>query len=769
METSDPVQLSSADQSVPLASLKLPFIPPNDAPIKTVIEWSQYINKGHCGYCHGKSVAAVTKVRESSIIYGFTIDTEPVIKLPPELREGIDPTNPYSSSGSSTSGAVRNEYNDKPVNTLVRSMPVEAYSRLLNMGFRRSGKMFYKVDQRNSCCPQYTMRLDVNKYKPSKDHRKALSRFNRWVRGETETNLEEMSSSLWKSNELSQTYQKKKNTQQTPTKSQVPGKKPKTGSKNNNQEYNLHYQVHSVDADFDHIDPSDRENWSPADKRDLQLLPNDTTFKNAGSAYFHKTNDPDVTMPESKTSGKPSKLSKPAKANKNKPLLSTCRPSFRVCLKLAVPTREKYELFKKYQIAIHKEDEKDINGQSFARFLCQSPINEIKQEKISMKQLESKRPMKFASKIDPSLYDLYGNTEYTTIDDYIENNPELSLEDVERIGGGTFHQEYWYMGKLIAFGVLDIFPGNCVSSVYLVWDPDYPELELGKVSALREIALTKELQLPYYCLGLYVPSCSKMLYKSSFKPGELLDPMAGPEDMDEPQRWFPLDEFEKHWDQDGTHTDWYVSILKPDNQQDLKTPEKTVLAQETGMDVDDVKSSAKVYFYGLDKVMQELSLDELQMLAICKHISVDEMFVDNMPGITFPDQLNALLSTTDVTNTDADDDANISNDSVVSPLNGIDADTHPAPNPNTKINIHNINYYKQFWTTKGPSIVIADNSSRQIRRNADLGFDPRNIYIDLPFQQVCEKFTPLFFFGARISFAAAVGIEFSNEFAFLVT
>lgn len=65
------------------------------------------------------------------------------------------------------------------------------------MGFRRSGKMFYKVDQRNSCCPQYTMRLDVSKYKPSKEHRKALSRFNRWVRGESLSNLEDMSSSIW--------------------------------------------------------------------------------------------------------------------------------------------------------------------------------------------------------------------------------------------------------------------------------------------------------------------------------------------------------------------------------------------------------------------------------------------------------------------------------------------------------------------------------------------------------------------------------------------
>lgn len=48
-------------------------------------------------------------------------------------------------------------------------------------------------------------------------------------------------------------------------------------------------------------------------------------------------------------------------------------------------------------------------------------------------------------------------------------------------------------GKLIAVGVLDILP-KCLSSVYLFYDPDYAHLALGKVSALREIALVLQLQ-----------------------------------------------------------------------------------------------------------------------------------------------------------------------------------------------------------------------------------------------------------------------------------
>lgn len=39
-------------------------------------------------------------------------------------------------------------------------------------------------------------------------------------------------------------------------------------------------------------------------------------------------------------------------------------------------------------------------------------------------------------------------------------------------------------GKLVAVGVLDILP-SCVSSVYVFYDPDYNDLQIGKVSRPR--------------------------------------------------------------------------------------------------------------------------------------------------------------------------------------------------------------------------------------------------------------------------------------------
>lgn len=58
---------------------------------------------------------------------------------------------------------------------------------------------------------------------------------------------------------------------------------------------------------------------------------------------------------------------------------------------------------------------------------------------------------------------------------------------------GSFHGKYILDGVLIAFAVLDILPG-AVSSVYFVWSPAYAAMGLGKVSALREASMVREMK-----------------------------------------------------------------------------------------------------------------------------------------------------------------------------------------------------------------------------------------------------------------------------------
>ncbi|XP_047618669.1 arginyl-tRNA--protein transferase 1 isoform X7 [Phacochoerus africanus] len=152
--------------------------------------------------------------------------------------------------------------------------------------------------------------------------------------------------------------------------------------------------------------------------------------------------------------------------------------------------QESYQVYKRYQMVIHKDPPDKPTVSQFTRFLCSSPLE---------------------AETSP-------------------NGPDC--------GYGSFHQQYWLDGKIIAVGVIDVLP-HCVSSVYLYYDPDYSFLSLGVYSALREIAFTRHLhektsQLSYYYMGFYIHSCPKMKYKGQYRPSDLLCP--------ETYVWVPIEQ-----------------------------------------------------------------------------------------------------------------------------------------------------------------------------------------------------------------------------------
>jgi arginine-tRNA-protein transferase len=117
-------------------------------------------------------------------------------------------------------------------------------------------------------------------------------------------------------------------------------------------------------------------------------------------------------------------------------------------------TKEKFELYKKYQISVHHDKEDEVTESGFKRFLVDTPLSK-------------------------------NHNEY-----------------------GSFHQKYMLNGKLIALAVIDILP-KCVSSVYFIYDPDYSFLSFGKYSVFREICLVQEYNerlpdLQYYYMGKHL-------------------------------------------------------------------------------------------------------------------------------------------------------------------------------------------------------------------------------------------------------------------------
>lgn len=67
----------------------------------------------------------------------------------------------------------------------------------------------------------------------------------------------------------------------------------------------------------------------------------------------------------------------------------------------------------------------------------------------------------------------------------------------------------------------------------MIYHSDFEKWSFGKLSAMREAALTLEGGYDYYYMGFYIHSCAKMRYKGQYSPSYILDP--------ETYGWNPLD------------------------------------------------------------------------------------------------------------------------------------------------------------------------------------------------------------------------------------
>jgi len=151
-------------------------------------------------------------------------------------------------------------------------------------------------------------------------------------------------------------------------------------------------------------------------------------------------------------------------------------------------TDEKYNIYKKYQIAIHKDQPNKLSPNGFKNFLGNAQFNDIK---------------KFDNTTNPIFPDKFGG----------------------------YHMLHRIDGKLFAVGVIDILPTS-ISAVYLFYDPDYGFLNPGIVTGVREIEFVREIkkslipEMKYYVMGYYIHTCQKMRYKGDFFPSQILCPVS---------------------------------------------------------------------------------------------------------------------------------------------------------------------------------------------------------------------------------------------------
>ncbi|KAL1411670.1 Arginyl-tRNA--protein transferase 1 [Vanrija albida] len=154
----------------------------------------------------------------------------------------------------------------------------------------------------------------------------------------------------------------------------------------------------------------------------------------------------------------------------------------------AESTDETFALYKRYQMAVHNDGPGKNSVASFSRFLCDSPLG----------------------------------------DEDITYSPGADTQHLPQ-HYGSYHLLYRVNGKLIGISVIDVLPA-CVSSVYFIWDPDWAWAALGKLSALFEVALARQMAaagaegLKWLYMGYWIADCPKMRYKGEYAPSFLLDP-----------------------------------------------------------------------------------------------------------------------------------------------------------------------------------------------------------------------------------------------------
>jgi arginine-tRNA-protein transferase len=83
----------------------------------------------------------------------------------------------------------------------------------------------------------------------------------------------------------------------------------------------------------------------------------------------------------------------------------------------------------------------------------------------------------------------------------------------------TRFAEFSLNGQVIGVAVVDILIDG-YSAIYTFFDPDYAHLSLGTYAILWQIQAAKEKTLPFLYLGYFIKACTKMSYKTAFKPFE---------------------------------------------------------------------------------------------------------------------------------------------------------------------------------------------------------------------------------------------------------
>ncbi|KAF2077968.1 hypothetical protein CYY_000692 [Polysphondylium violaceum] len=409
-------------------------------------------------------------------------------------------------------------------------LTVEDYQSMIDRGWRRSGTHLYKPDNSNpkACCPQYTIRLDANRFIPTKDNKATCKKLENYLNNNNNNNANTKNNSD-NNNSISKNIKKSVESLPSSIKELNESILETTISFLNDRKIETQEEflkkTLQIKANINKL-VSTRGNYSICfsilnkfkvdDNLKQELIENiinTTTIDNDEYKLFGEKDHINIYLSQQQNNQADQVDQQEVEGVKqavvntkvnNKPdttttttttTSTTTKKELKITIEKAECTDEIFSLYCKYQKEIHHEDEKK-EKKGFIRFLVDSPLIKIP----------------------------YNQAGYTFKD---KDNQNKTIP-IPQCGYGSFHQHYRLDGKLIALGVIDILP-HCLSSVYFIYDPDYSFLSLGKYSALQEIKWVQNISksipnLNYYYMGYYIKDCPKMNYKGNYQPSDLLCP-----------------------------------------------------------------------------------------------------------------------------------------------------------------------------------------------------------------------------------------------------
>lgn len=369
-------------------------------------------------------------------------------------------------------------------------MTCQNYQELVDRGFQRSGNFVYKPVMKQTCCPQYVIRMDVTKFKLTKSQKSCIKKFKDYLlKGKPPTDVDIVTTPVcteFKSEDGASTAQSGLPSASEMSASHVSDEateKTLQATGNSSQVGKLTKVVRpGVGPDPDKprcrkakLIRKERKEQKLQARQQQEIIPQPLNCSE------HTDSSQGLDQQDSCTV-----FCQHLQEFLTFPKDEDCVHKFQTRLvrvdseDFAKTYQESFQVFKKFQTIIHGETEEDSGEKQFKEFLVCTPLK------------------------------------------YKEGSDTMATSF------GTYHQQYLLDGKIFAVGVLDILPKGVLCE-YLYYDPNYRFIAPGVITALLEILLTQQfyLQNPkmqHYYMGFYVQSCPKMNYKSRYSASHLLCP-----------------------------------------------------------------------------------------------------------------------------------------------------------------------------------------------------------------------------------------------------